>query len=268
MREGATIADVIEGRAHWCVVTGDCLAVLPTIPAGSVGAVVTDPPYSVSVAGAVHVGTKGDRRNLDFFEGDDDWAAMTSRVVEAAQLTLPAMDEGASAYWWCGHRQFGDLVRTFEDAGLSTRFLVWSKACPAPPPPWSGWPSGAELCVYAYPKGRRWEYGPDAVPRSNVIVADGYRHGQPGKVAHPTQKPIDTMQIPMLSCTVEGSVILDPFCGSGTTGVAAIKTGRRFIGIEICDEYAQIARRRIREAEPVLFTRAAERQAQIFEEPP
>ena len=64
--------------------------------------------------------------------------------------------------------------------------------------------------------------------------------------------------------TPRGCLVLDPFCGSGTTGVACIKTGRRFIGIEIDPVYADIARRRIREAEPVLFTRARDEQAEMF----
>ena len=58
-------------------------------------------------------------------------------------------------------------------------------------------------------------------------------------------------------------IVLDPFCGSGTTGVACIKTGRRFIGIEIDDKYAEIARRRIADAAP-LFVPPEQEEPKLF----
>ncbi|TVQ64473.1 MAG: site-specific DNA-methyltransferase [Phycisphaerales bacterium] len=234
---------------------GDCLDVLPTLEAGSVDCVVTDPPYGISVKGSVHHRQAGrGSRRLDFFDGDEDWP-MVSAIVKRAQVqTLRLVNECASAYWFCGHRVFSDLVRVFEEEGYSTRFIVWSKACPAPPPPGSGWSSGAELCVYAYKPGRYFD-GAEA-PRSNVIVADSYRHGQPGKVDHPTQKPLGLIQtLAQVSCPPDG-LVLDPFMGSGTTGVACVRTGRRFIGVEKEPKYFDIAVKRIERAyeDQALFT--------------
>jgi site-specific DNA-methyltransferase (adenine-specific)/modification methylase len=62
---------------------------------------------------------------------------------------------------------------------------------------------------------------------------------------HPTQKPVGVMAWVVELATTEGQIILDPFCGSGTTGVAAVRLGRRFIGIERDEKYAAIARERI-----------------------
>jgi hypothetical protein len=150
-------------------------------------------------------------------------------------------------YWWCGHRQFGDLVNLFEAADLETRFLVWSKLCPSPPPPGAGWPSGAELCVYAYERGRKWAYTPANVPRSNVIVADSYRHGQPGKRNHPTQKRPVLKSVPMLASSIEGDMVLDPFMGSGTTLEVAKLLGRRAIGIDLEESYCEDVVNRLRQ---------------------
>lgn len=243
-----------SGR-DWVLYHGDCLEILPSLERGSVDAVVTDPPYSVSVAGAVHKGRPGTgSRNLDFFEGDDDWAAMRGVVVEAVEVSIRAMTDTASAYWWCGHRQFGHVVDAFEARGYSTRPFAWAKQCPPPAPPGAGWSSAMELCVYAYPTGRTWALAPGLHP--NVVSADGYRHGQPGKVDHPTQKPLSTMRRPIEASTREGEAVLDPFAGSGTTGVACIQTGRKFIGIEIEKRYCRVTARRLREAEEsqALFT--------------
>lgn len=230
---------------------GDCREILPTL--GKVDAVVTDPPYSISLAGGsgsfTRIGNKG-TRSLSFFAGDTDWAAMTAQVVEAVSLSL---DHGPplSVYCWCGHRQFGPLTDLLERNGYSTRFLIWRKKCPAPSPPRSGWQSGAELCLYGYLPGRIFADG----MFNNVIDSDSFRFGQPGKVDHPTQKPLATITPLLTVSTLAGSTILDPFMGSGTTGVAAIKLGRKFIGIEIEPRWFDIACRRVEEAtrQPDLF---------------
>jgi site-specific DNA-methyltransferase (adenine-specific) len=159
-------------------------------------------------------------------------------VVEALALcSAPSM------YVWCGHRQFGDVVSHMEARGYSTRFLVWSKACPAPPPPRSGWPSGAELCVYGYLPGRHWDDG--GLPRSNVLVADGFRHDNPQKLPHPTQKPVSVIVPLVRASSAVGGTVLDPFMGSGTTLRAAKDLGRRAIGIEIEERYCEIAAKRL-----------------------
>ena len=233
---------------------GDCREILPTL--GKVDAVVTDPPYAVSVLGSVHISRPGKgARRLDFFTGDADWAGMIALVSEAAALSIDVLKADGSMYWWCGHRQFNCLTTLFEERGFSTRFLVWNKTCPAPPPPGAGWPSGAELCLYAYKPGRTF----NGAPRSNVLTGDSYRFGQPGKVDHPTQKPFHTVDPLVTVSSNRGETILDPFMGSGTTGVAAVKLGRRFIGIEIEPKYFDIACRRIEEAT---------RQRDLFVEPP
>ena len=65
---------------------------------------------------------------------------------------------------------------------------------------------------------------------------------------HPTQKPEYLLERIILASTEEGQVVLDPFCGSGTTGVEALKYGRRFIGIDVSKEYMEISKRRLEKA--------------------
>jgi len=220
---------------------GDCREILPSLPKCDM--LLTDPPYSVSVSGSVHHGPPGKgSRNLDFFAGDDDWASMTSLVSDRISLAQENLNETGSAYIWCGHRQFGNLLSIFEERGYSTRFLVWAKKCPPPAPPNSGWSSGAELCIYAYKPGRTWN---GKWQTNNVLTYDSYRYGQPGKVDHPTQKPIDLFQKLIAISSADNSLILDPFMGSGTTLVAAKNLGRKAIGIEREEKYCEIAAKRL-----------------------
>ncbi len=223
---------------------GDCREVLPELEL--IDLVLTDPPYSVSVAGVGRWEMRyGRTDDLDFFDGDTDWSKMTGIVLNAIKLCCTALAPHGSLYAWCGHRQIGKLVDWLELEGWSTRFLVWSKECPVPPAPGSGWPNAAELCIYAYRSGRRWSY-PGVFPlRSNVLTADGYRYGQPGKVDHPTQKPFGVVNPLIEASSSSGDLILDPFMGSGTTLRACKDLGRRGIGIEIEEKYCEIAAKRL-----------------------
>ena len=246
MRHEATVDDVIHGEARWCVIEGDCLDVLPTIVPRSVQAVVTDPPYAVSLEGVSHVGQPGKgTRRFDFFEGDANWDETVKTVVAASRECMRVLDATGSFYAYVGHREFGPLVSIFESAGWSTRFLVWAKAAPAPPPPGSGWPSGAELCLYAYRSGRTWNHDGKTPPPNNVFTCDSFRHGQPGKVEHPTQKPVAVLTPLLAASTHSNDIVLDAFCGSGSVGVASLRLGRRFIGIERDAAFASLARERL-----------------------
>lgn len=225
---------------HCTIYHGDCLDVIPSI--GTVEMVMADPPYSISLTGSAAAATRQAGRGTTskaFFPGDDDWDAMTGAVVERIALV-----EAQTAYIWCGHRQFGPLVAMFEERGYKTRPIVWQKACPVPAPPGVGWDSAVELCVYAFQTGRKWT-PPTGTKVPNFITADSYRHGQPGKVDHPTQKPLPTAVIPIERSTHPGDTILDPFMGSGTTLRAAKDLGRKAIGIEIEERYCEIAAKRL-----------------------
>jgi site-specific DNA-methyltransferase (adenine-specific) len=209
---------------------GDCRDVLPTL--GMADLILTDPPYGVSSSGAVHDRGKGKgKRSFDFFAGDSNWEAMNTLVAIAIGEMLCHLYDHGSAYIWCGHRQFGDVVEQIELVGMKSRPFVWVKKCPPPSPPNAGYSAGVELCVYGYGPGRTWNGG--AIGPSNAVVADSYRHGQPGKVDHPTQKPLSLISGQIEMSTLQGHTVLDPFMGSGTTLRAAKDLGRKAIGIEI-----------------------------------
>jgi len=219
---------------------GDCREVLPELE--PVDLVVADPPYAVSVADRFHKSRPGlGMRNLDFFECDRDWSYVRGMVIDA--VSSCPIKKHTSFYVWCGHRYFGSVVDHFEGLRFRTKFLVWVKKHPAPLPPGTTWPSGAELCLYAWQKKRRW--ASDAMPVSNVIVADSYRHGMPGKVSHPTQKPLEVIYPIIQNSSGRGDSVLDPFMGSGTTLRAAKDLGRKAIGIEIEEKYCEIAAKRL-----------------------
>ena len=203
----------------WQVIHGDCLEVLPTL--GKVDAVVTDPPYGISYNHGDDPQGKqapSHRLNLDPVAGDDK-PFNPSPFLGFRKVIL----WGANCYadrlpinpaWIC----FDKVLRNNLKLRIGEFELAWTNFLRRP---------------------RMFRH----------LWSGAYRESEQGTSHHPTQKPVALMRWCVKLCDLEpGSTILDPFCGSGTTGVACVQTGRRFIGIEIDPGYADIARARIAKA--------------------
>lgn len=224
---------------------GDCLEVLPTL--GKVDALVTDPPYGI-INQFGSQAKKDGKRTLQFaWDGPQVNETVIAAVAKAGELA-------SSFFCFCGTSQISYL-----ELELGKRFTVkpavWIKACPPPSMPGNWWPSGFEYALYGYTPGAH--FGDDDTKRSNVFYTDTYRAGirAAEKVAHPTQKWLPLMERIVASIVPENGTALDVFMGSGTTGVACVRQGRSFVGIELNPEYFEIACDRIRRAyaEPTMF---------------
>ncbi len=206
---------------------GDCLEVLPTL--GRFDAVVTDPPYGIGAANGASVGGtdasgKYIRRPRQYAGGWDNERA--SPEVMAAILTA------AKVHVIWGGNFFTDLLP------VGGRWLIWDKLNSMPTY------SDGELA---------WTSIDGASVKKFTQCSSGLAANKDGRV-HPTQKPLNLMQW-CLGFVPNAASVVDPFMGSGTTGVACAKLGRRFTGIEIDPGYFDIACRRIAAAlkEPDLF---------------
>jgi site-specific DNA-methyltransferase (adenine-specific)/modification methylase len=187
---------------------GDCMDILPTLP--KVDAVITDPPYGM---GKILKDKGGRGGNLYNEENGFSWDEKAPDIV----LTFPNIAD--SVIIWGGN---------FFPLPPSRSWLVWNKIIRN---------FSSSVCELAWTN------------LDTPINAFDYSHGQlfhEGKL-HPTQKPL-----PLMKWCIEQAgnpeLILDPFMGSGTTGVAAIQMGRKFIGIEREQRYFDIACKRIEQA--------------------
>ena len=187
---------------------GDCETILPTLD--KVDAVITDPPYGI---GADKKGAHSSiRDNPEWAAGGWDDARPNPNLFAAILRAAPLV-----AMW--GGNYFADLLPA------SGAWLIWRK-----PEAETGFSmSDAEMC---------WTNGCFSARMKTFSRRDGNQH--------PTQKPVSVMAWTM--DYVKGKTILDPFMGSGTTGVAAIQLGRKFIGIEREPKYFDIACERIEQA--------------------
>lgn len=199
---------------------GDCLQVLPTL--SGVDAVVTDPPYGIGYSSGHGSSEWGDGA----IEGDGD-TSVRDRTLE--------MCGGVSAI------VFGSWKR--QSPNGTRAMLIWDTLGALGMGdlrlPWK--PAHQQIYILGNPLGFCGDRGTDVLRFPPVQSM-----AQNGRV-HPFQKPVDLL-VELLQ-HVRGRTVLDPFMGSGTTGVAAVLLGRKFIGIEIDEGYCVIAKRRIIEAE-------------------
>ena len=201
------------------LILGDCRDVLPTLP--KVDAVVTDPPYGIGEDGGKFRGRTGQRIKVLPKMGWD----VTRPDREVFDLILQAGDE--QIIW--GGNYFADFL-----------------------PPSKGWLYWQKLMGGDFSDGELAWTSRDKALREFTCCPKG-KGG-----LHPTQKPVEVMQW-CLALLPDAATILDPFMGSGTTGVACVNLGRSFIGIEREPSYFDIACRRIEEAY---------KQPRLFDEPP
>jgi len=194
---------------------GDCMEIMPTL--GKVDAVVTDPPYGIDWGGH-NASTRTWERIVN------DSGCLDLRPI--LNMDCLVISFGANCYpdqlphrgrWICWDKRIVEKA----DRMLGSPFEM----------AWINKTSGFDRMY--------------RVMHGGVVNADGGN----AKRVHPTQKPLTLMKRIILDYTRPGDLILDPFMGSGTTGVACLQTGRRFIGIEIDPNYYALAQRRIAEAQ-------------------
>ena len=205
--------DVVLDNGNVRLYCGDCLEVLPTLEAGSVDAVVTDPPYNVGLKYA-----STDDNRADYSEWCRRWFIELRRVAFTVSIT-------------CGQSNIG----------------VWAEI--ENPKWWLAWwkPAAMGRCVVGF---NNWEpialYG--KMPRGACDVIRATITPDPDLEGHPCPKPFEWAKKQVEMMVDDDGTMLDPFMGSGTTGVACVKTGRKFIGIELDRGYFDIAVKRIEKA--------------------
>jgi len=230
------IQAVLAGESQGCVLCGDCLDMMKEIPDGAVDIALTDPPFSRDT----HTGARS--------KGDDDhpsghiaidFESCDVSVIRQAFAAAKAKRWVVSFIDW----QYALPLKTHPPDGLKfIRLGAWIKLNPMPQltgdRPGQGW----EAIAILHPPGvKRWNGGGS----SATWVHGTSRYGWFGPSSHPTEKPLSLVSDMVEKFSDAGELILDPFCGSGTTLVAAKMLGRRYIGIDISQEYVDVANARL-----------------------
>lgn len=244
------------------LINGDCYEAIKQIPDGSVDLIIIDPPYEfIDGTGGGTYGNKRGKAGLG-----NDYHADYSRVYHENTplgrrkknnlsdldnichgFDLSILDECCrvlkkiNMYVWCSKGQVSQLLNYFENKGCFIDILTWHKTNPVPTCNGT-YLNDTEYLIFARQKGVK-VYGTYKTKFKYYVTPLNQKEKRLYK--HPTIKPAFIIENLIINSSLEGDTVLDCFMGSGTTGVACKKTNRKFIGIEINDEYFEIAKGRI-----------------------
>ena len=248
------------------VMVGDCLDMLRQLPPASVHAIFADPPYNLQLKGDL-VRPEGGLVDgvddaWDRFDGFPAYDSFTRAWLTECRRVL----RKDGTIWVIGayHNVFR-LGTALQDLGYwILNDVVWRKSNPMPNFRGRRFTNAHETLIWASrgPESRyKFNYAAmkalndDVQMRSDWLIplctGNERLRDEKGKKLHPTQKPEALLHRVILSCTAPGEVVLDPFMGSGTTAAVARRLGRRFIGFERDEAYAEAARARIEAVEPL-----------------
>jgi len=209
----------------------------------TVNHIITDPPYNISKDNNFTT-MKKPRAGVDFGNWDRGEFDLYSWIPEYAKI----LDRNGSMVIFCSYRYISYIIDALEsdDAGMVVKdVLVWQKSNPMPRNIQRRYVQDMEFAVWGVKKNAKWVFNkPDDKPYLRALFNTSLVSGSE-RLGHPTQKSLRLMEDIISIHTNPNDVILDPFMGSGSTGEAAIRLGRKFIGIEFETKYYEMARKRL-----------------------
>ena len=218
---------------------GDSIEFMKELDNNTIDAIITDPPYNISRDN--NFKTMG-RNGIDFGEWDKNF-----NLTNWIKIAQPLLKKGGNIVIFNDWKNMSYIVEELEKNNFEVKDLIhWKKTNAMPRNRDRRFITNYEVAVWAVKKGGKWTFNrlsdtyeiPEIVggitPKSEKING-----------GHPTQKPVYVMRWIIERLTNENDIVLDPFMGSGTTGVACKELNRRFIGSELDKNYFNMAQQRI-----------------------
>ena len=221
---------------------GDSLTRMKELPDKSIDLIVTDPPYEISVSntGGTINNIKKLKQTLTPVQGIDKGYAIETFGAEFLRVI-----KEPNLYIWCSKAQVVKHLDFYvTQHKCKFEILIWGKTN-ALPTYSNKYLSDKEYCLYFF-KGKGKTF-PQSYEDAKTVYIAPINHADKKKYGHPTIKPLPLTESIIRNSSREGQLVLDPFMGSGTTGVACKLNNRSFIGIELNKEYFEIAKSRIKE---------------------
>ncbi len=211
------------------VYTADSFEKIKEVPDQSVDVILTDPPYNLGMysTGNIKMSWRADFNN-DIAHWDHETFNPAEWVGEFRRILKPT----GNVFGFTSYNMLGDWHRAFDPVFDTFQFMVWHKTNPAPKLRRAGFLNSCELIVCAWNKGHTWNFGKQSEMHNFIETPICMGHERVKNPKHPTQKPVRVLQHLLKLGSKEGDLVFDPFMGVGSTGVAAIKMGRRFLGFE------------------------------------
>jgi site-specific DNA-methyltransferase (adenine-specific) len=219
-----------DGITLYC---GDCIEILPGIESESIDLILTDPPYGIDYQSNMRIVSD----KFDKLKNDDN-----SKRLEAYERFFKILKNDCVSITFCSFKNYAEDYMKLIRLGNIKNCIIWDKG--------GGGIGDLEHSLLT-------DYEMAIVTHKGNCPIRGKRDGSvwkkgkvnPNLMQHPTEKPTKLIEKMIEKFSDKTNLILDPFCGSGTTLVAAKRLGRKAIGIEISEKYCKIAIDRLRQRE-------------------
>lgn len=209
---------------------GDCLELIKEIPDGSVDMVLTDPPYGMAFQSNYRKEKYNEIKNDKALEWLEEYVDECFRILK----------DNTAVYFFCSWHNVDIFKQAIEKKFKVKNILIWEKNNTSMGDLKGSYAPKYEMIIFAH-KGRKLLNG--------FRYADVIKANRTGNKLHPTEKPVDLLELFIKNSSDENGVVFDGFMGSGSTGVACINTNRNFIGYELDEHYFQIAKERLEQHE-------------------
>lgn len=213
-------------------IQGNCVPIMAGFPDNAVDFILTDPPYLVGFRDRSGRAIAGDKT--------DEW------LQPACNEMYRVLKKDALMVSFYGWNRADRFIAAWKAAGFRiVGHLVFTKSYSSK----SAFVGYRHECAYILAKGR------PLLPQNPLPDVLGWNYT--GNRYHPTEKPVSSLQPLIESFTHPGAIVLDPFAGSGSTCVAALQSGRRYIGIERLEQYHRAGRERLESVRRAMMKPAA-----------
>ena len=217
---------------------GDCLEVMKDIPDGSIDLVITDPPYELDN----HGGGKTDFAQRKLVKDLHIDFISNGFEMEKVFTEIERVSKTMNMICFCSNKQVSKIMNYWEQKKYSVTLLVWQKSNPVP---FGNGKYISDLEFMIYVRGKNAIYNNTGYV--NQLKTFNYPAPSSKSRIHPTEKSIDLLKRLIEIHSNKGSVVLDCFGGSFSTGLACMELEREFIGIELDNNYFEIAKERLKQ---------------------
>jgi DNA adenine methylase len=225
-----------------CVICGDSKDVIKRIPDNSIDFILTDPPYNIGKHSTGNIPLPGRSAiNNDLA----DWDLVDFNPEEWADEFIRILKPKGNLFIFTTYNQLGRWYNCLDNRFDTSNFMIWHKTNPAPKIFKAGFLNSCEMVFTCWNKGHVWNFISQSEMHNFIESPICSRPERLSNPKHPAQKPISILKKMIRIASNPDDIVFDPFMGVGSTGVAAIQEGRKFIGIEINKSYFCAAKDRI-----------------------
>ncbi len=231
----------------YMIIQNDCFEVLKQIPDNSIDLILTDPPYNLAQysTGNMYFDWRADRNN-----DIEKWDLVDLQPCDLLDEFKRILSPKGNIFIFCSYNLIGDYHKAFDPEFDTFQFMVWHKTNPVPNFRKTSFLNSCELIISCWNKGHTWNFTAQNdmhnFIESGICMGKERIKGEDGKNLHPTQKPISILEKIIKIASNDGDIILDCFNGVGSTGEAALKLNRRYLGIEIDNKYVEATQNRLK----------------------